>query len=72
MGAALAASTCFQLYMLFQFTLKKYFDLTLPYAQVLPTTISKVNTAIQLLLVAMAITAPIFDLANHTAYHALW
>jgi len=53
------------------FTLKKYFDMSLPSAQVLPTNISKINTMVQLLLVATALSAPIFDLANHPAYFAL-
>ena len=56
----------------FQFTFKKYFDMSLPSAQVLPTNISKVNTMVQLLLVAVALTVPIFNLANHPAYYALW
>jgi cardiolipin synthase len=52
--------------------MKKYFDMSLPSAQILPTTISKVNTMVQLFLVAAALTAPIFNLADHPAYYALW
>merc|ERR550519_1296768 len=41
------------------FTLKKYFDPTQP------TAISKVNTALQFLLIAVSIGAPLFHLQNH-------
>ena len=62
----------FSINVYFQFTMKKYFDLSLPSAQVLPTTISKVNTMVQLLLVAVALSAPIFNIMDHPGYYALW
>ncbi len=55
-----------------QFTFKKYFDVSLPTAQVQPTTISKINTGIQLVTVASAITAPVIGFVGHPAFYALW
>jgi len=54
------------------FTLKKYFDPTLPTATVQPTTISKVNTALQFLLIAVSLGAPLLELQNHPYLHYLW
>jgi len=54
------------------FTLKKYFDPTLPTATIQPTTISKVNTALQFLLIAVSLGAPLFHLQNHPYLHYLW
>ena len=54
------------------FSLKKYFDPTLPTAKIQPTTISKVNTALQFLLIAVSIGAPLVELQNHPYLHYLW
>lgn len=54
------------------FTLKKYFDPTLPTATIQPTTISKVNTGLQFLLIAVSLTAPLLQLQTHSALHYLW
>lgn len=40
-------------------TMARYWDFSLPSAEVKPTTISKVNTALQLLLVGTAIALPV-------------
>jgi len=52
-------------------TLKKYLDFSIPTAQVNPTTISKINTLVQLALVGVALCAPVFDFAHHPAFMAL-
>lgn len=54
------------------FSLKKYFDPTLPTATIQPTTISKVNTALQFLLIAVSLSAPLAGLQNHPSLHYLW
>jgi len=54
------------------FSIKKYFDPTLPTATIQPTTISKVNTALQFLLIAVSLGAPIVQLQNHPYLHYLW
>jgi len=54
------------------FSLKKYFDPTLPTATIQPTTISKVNTALQFLLIAVSLGAPLLQLQNHPYLHYLW
>jgi len=54
------------------FSIKKYFDPTLPTATIQPTTISKVNTALQFLLIAVSISAPLLQLQNHPYLHYLW
>jgi len=54
------------------FSLKKYFDPTLPTATIQPTTISKVNTALQFLLIAVSLGAPLLELQNHPYLHYLW
>jgi len=54
------------------FTIKKYFDPTLPTATVQPTTISKINTALQFLLIAVSLGAPLMELQNHPYLHYLW
>ncbi|KAL4709837.1 hypothetical protein ACJJTC_000324 [Scirpophaga incertulas] len=48
-------------------TLSRYFDVTHATAQLAPTTISKVNTAIQLLLVGSTLASPVFGYVNHPA-----
>ena len=54
------------------FTLQKYFDPTLPTATIQPTTISKINTGLQFLLIGVSISAPLFDLQHHPSLHYLW
>jgi len=54
------------------FTWAKYFDPTLPTATIQPTTISKVNTALQFLLVAVSLGAPILHYQGHPSLHYLW
>ena len=54
------------------FTIKKYFDPTLPTATIQPTTISKVNTGLQFLLIAVSLAAPLLHLESHSALHYLW
>lgn len=53
-------------------TLSRYFDVTHATAQLAPTFISKVNTAIQLAAVAISLGAPIFDYIDHPHIHYLW
>ena len=54
------------------FTIKKYFDPTLPTATIQPTTISKVNTGLQFLLIAVSLAAPLLQLESPPALHYLW
>merc|ERR1719309_425242 len=54
------------------FTLKKYFDASLPTATIQPTTISKINTALQFLLIAVSLGAPILQYEGHPYLHYLW
>nr|CAD7403109.1 unnamed protein product [Timema poppensis] len=53
-------------------TLSRYFDVTYATAQLAPTTISKVNTAVQLLMVASTLAAPVFNYVDHSLLHMLW
>jgi cardiolipin synthase len=53
-------------------TLKKYFDATHVTAQLAPTFISKVNTAVQLFTIAASLGAPIFNYGDHVVLHSLW
>uniref|UniRef100_A0A2A4J6T2 cardiolipin synthase (CMP-forming) n=1 Tax=Heliothis virescens TaxID=7102 RepID=A0A2A4J6T2_HELVI len=52
-------------------TLSRYFDVTHATAQLAPTFISKVNTAIQLLLVGTTLASPVFGYVDHPALQAL-
>nr|CAD7575500.1 unnamed protein product [Timema californicum] len=52
-------------------TLSRYFDVTYATAQLAPTTISKVNTAVQLLMVASTLAAPVFNYVDHSVLHML-
>jgi len=54
------------------FTWDKYFNPRLPTATIQPTTISKVNTALQFLLIAVSVSAPIVHLQGHPSLHYLW
>ena len=49
-------------------TMARYWDFSLPSAEVKPTTISKANTALQLLLVGSAMTVPVLPEAFLTAW----
>ncbi|XP_066152601.1 probable cardiolipin synthase (CMP-forming) [Euwallacea fornicatus] len=53
-------------------TLVRYFNATNATAQLAPTFISKVNTAVQLLLVGTTLAAPVFDYINHPVLQGLW
>ncbi|XP_064623072.1 cardiolipin synthase (CMP-forming)-like isoform X2 [Lineus longissimus] len=53
-------------------TLTRFFDGTNVTMQLKPTTISKVNTAIQFGLVCATLAAPVFNYVDHTLLHALW
>ncbi|GLV40146.1 Cardiolipin synthase [Carabus blaptoides fortunei] len=53
-------------------TLTRYFDGSHATAQLAPTFISKVNTAIQLLLVGSTLAAPVFHYVDHQLLHCLW
>ncbi|ORX82962.1 hypothetical protein K493DRAFT_90388 [Basidiobolus meristosporus CBS 931.73] len=52
-------------------TLTRYFDFTLPSAEVRPTQISKVNTALQLLLMGASLAGPVFGFSESVALTAL-
>ncbi|XP_041767858.1 probable cardiolipin synthase (CMP-forming) isoform X2 [Anopheles merus] len=53
-------------------TLSRYFDVTHATAQLAPTFISKLNTAVQLVTVAATLGAPIFSYVDHAYLHGLW
>jgi len=53
-------------------TFVRYFDATHATAQLAPTLISKVNTAVQLLLVATTLAAPVFNYIDHPLLQSLW
>lgn len=53
-------------------TLSRYFDATHVTAQLAPTFISKVNTAVQLFAVAASLGAPVWNYVDHSALHGLW
>ncbi|XP_067845530.1 cardiolipin synthase (CMP-forming) [Heptranchias perlo] len=53
-------------------TLSKYFNPCYATAQLKPTFISKVNTAVQLVLVAASLAAPVFQYADSVFLHTLW
>lgn len=53
-------------------SLSKYFDATHVTAQLAPTFISKVNTAVQLICVAATLGAPVWNYVDHPALHGLW
>ena len=50
----------------------RYFDFKLPTAEVRPSTVSKVNTGLQLLLMGVSLGAPVFGFAGHPALPLLW
>ncbi|XP_065055383.1 cardiolipin synthase (CMP-forming)-like [Rhopilema esculentum] len=51
-------------------TLPKFFDVNLPTVQMKPTFISKVNTALQLGLVGLCMSAPVFGFTESSWLHA--
>lgn len=53
-------------------TFSRYFDATHATAQLAPTFISKVNTAIQLFTVGITLGAPIWNYIDHPYLHGLW
>lgn len=53
-------------------TLKRYFDITNPTAKLLPSVLSKLNTALQLSMVCLTLAAPVFGFINHPALQCLW
>lgn len=53
-------------------TLSRYFDVTHATAQLAPTFVSKVNTAVQLATVAITLGAPVWNYVDHAYLHALW
>uniref|UniRef100_T1HZB5 cardiolipin synthase (CMP-forming) n=1 Tax=Rhodnius prolixus TaxID=13249 RepID=T1HZB5_RHOPR len=53
-------------------TLPRYFDMTHATAQLAPTTISKFNTVVQLLTVAITLTASAFNFADHPIVPCCW
>nr|QFF91423.1 cardiolipin synthase 1 isoform 4 [Potamotrygon motoro] len=53
-------------------TLSKYFNPCYATAQLKPTFISKVNTAVQLVLVAASLAAPVFHFVDSMFLHTLW
>jgi cardiolipin synthase len=55
----------------FQRTLSRYFDASLVTAQLQPTLISKVNTVVQLMLVASVMAAPVWSFPSAGTLQAL-
>jgi cardiolipin synthase len=53
-------------------TLSRYFDVTHATAELAPTFVSKVNTAVQLVTVATTLGAPIWNYLDHPYLHGLW
>lgn len=53
-------------------TFTRYFDATHVTAQLEPTFISKVNTAVQLGAIGLSLGAPIWNYLDHPALHGLW
>ncbi|XP_042898005.1 probable cardiolipin synthase (CMP-forming) [Parasteatoda tepidariorum] len=53
-------------------TLTRYFDMSFVTARLSPTNISKINTGIQLALVAASLAAPVFSFVDHFYLHVLW
>ncbi|KAK7103760.1 hypothetical protein V1264_018596 [Littorina saxatilis] len=53
-------------------TLSRYFDISYATVSVSPTFISKLNTALQLSLVAFSLAAPVFGFMDHVCLQALW
>ncbi|GJJ75534.1 cardiolipin synthase (CMP-forming) [Entomortierella parvispora] len=52
-------------------TFKRYWDFSIPSAEVRPTMISKVNTAIQMGYICLSLMAPVFDFTGHVGLEYL-
>ncbi|TKR88042.1 hypothetical protein L596_012343 [Steinernema carpocapsae] len=52
-------------------TLRRFFDPSVSSIEVTPTLMSKVNTALQLSLVALSLASPVFDFVDHPGMTAL-
>ncbi|KAK3596500.1 hypothetical protein CHS0354_007406 [Potamilus streckersoni] len=53
-------------------TISRYFDVTRSTAKVYPSMLGKVNTGLQLSLVAFTLAAPVFGFLNHPFLQGLW
>ncbi|KAK7086646.1 cardiolipin synthase [Halocaridina rubra] len=53
-------------------TIARYFDATHATAQLAPTTLSKINTAVQLGLITASLAAPVFAYSDHYLLKGLW
>jgi len=53
-------------------TFTRYFDATHVTAQLEPTFISKVNTAVQLGTIGLSLGAPIWNYVDHSVLHGMW
>ncbi|PIK57085.1 putative cardiolipin synthase (CMP-forming) [Apostichopus japonicus] len=53
-------------------TLSRYFDVSHATVQLKPTFVSKINTAVQLVLVGVTLPAPIFHYVDHISLQYLW
>ena len=53
-------------------TLRRYFDFQLPTAEVRPSTVSKVNTVLQVVLLTASLAAPVYGFVGHPALPLLW
>ncbi|KAG0004895.1 hypothetical protein BGZ80_008148 [Entomortierella chlamydospora] len=52
-------------------TFTRYWDFSIPSAEVRPTMISKVNTAIQMAYIGLSLMAPVFDFTGHVGLEYL-
>lgn len=52
-------------------TFARYWDFSIPSAEVHPTMISKVNTAIQMAYIGLSLLAPVFDMSGHVGLEYL-
>ncbi|KAF9357623.1 hypothetical protein BGX26_003414 [Mortierella sp. AD094] len=52
-------------------TFTRYWDFSIPSAEVRPTMISKVNTAIQMAYIGLSLMAPVFDFTSHVGLEYL-
>ncbi|XP_071833309.1 cardiolipin synthase (CMP-forming)-like isoform X1 [Apostichopus japonicus] len=53
-------------------TVSRYFDVSHATVQLKPTFVSKINTAVQLVLVGVTLPAPIFHYVDHISLQYLW
>ncbi|XP_070576820.1 probable cardiolipin synthase (CMP-forming) [Ptychodera flava] len=53
-------------------TLRRYFDMTYATVKLKPLLISKVNTNVQLIMLAVSLAAPVFNYTDHAYLHGLW